>query len=309
MLDSPNLKFSKNWKEQIKTLVSDDDLQAWTNFAPWINYHSPQLVDFVLELDWNFLRREYTEERLAFSKAVVNTLVLKSKFPASLAEFIAGYASPLWEGSWYTSGELFLRFFSERQFVGVFGVLYVLIGCVDKDDYKIRFHQYPIEQNEFTDVRVTLFGSLECSNRRIESQFVHGLMDANSCIRGPTLVRDAGPRIILNFAAKNDIAGLQKCIRNGMDVNMTSEEVQSSTALMMAAVSGHVGAVKFLLENRANPLLERPNGITALTYAQQRNYTEICKLLSAEINENYSSSDFDEDSDRSSNEIMSSHEI
>merc|ERR1719483_302261 len=277
------LKFSKFWKTELQALAKELNEVVGMHFPtrtkPFVGYHPKELVDFTLCLDWKYLRLQYREERAKFNSDLESTLTM---IPLTIVKQIAEFAEPLWEGSWYTSGEVFLRFFNERQFVGVFGVLYVLIGEICEENL-IQFHQYPIQQNEFTDVKVTLFGKIDSSNRRISSKFAHGLMDTDFCVRGPTLVRDAGPRIMLNCAATNDIEGLAKCLRQGIDINVSSKEVQSSTPLMMAAVSGHVEAVKFLLENRANPLMERPNGISALTYAQQRSYAEIVGLLNAEI--------------------------
>jgi len=275
-----------------------------TRTKPFVGYHPKELVDFALRLDWDYLRLQYREERAKFKSCL--EVCAPTTIPSSIVKEIAEFAEPLWEGSWYTSGEVFLRFFNEKQFVGVFGVLYVLIGEICEENL-IQFHQYPIQQNEFTDVKVTLFGKLDSSNRSISSKFAHGLMDTDFCVRGPTLVRDAGPRIMLNCAATNDIAGLAKCLRQGIDINVSSKEVQSSTPLMMAAVSGHVEAVKFLLEHRANPLMERPNGITALTYAQQRSYSEIVELLNEEISSiggNKTTDEEFEDTSDYSDEIM-----
>jgi len=280
---NPNLHYSKHWKKELRFLAQNLELQEGFYFPSSSRhaacYHPHELVSFTLNLNWAYLRSEYIEGRSKFAETLENSLL---KLPLGIVRCINDFAEPLWEGSWYTSGEVFIRFYSEKQFVGIFGVLYALIGEVS-DEGNIQFHQYPIQQNEFTDVKVTLFGTLDSSNRRIESKFAHGLMDTDLCVRGPTLVRDAGPRIMLNCAATNDIEGLRKCIASGIDINVSSTEIQSSTPLMMASVSGHVEAVKFLLENNANPLLERPNGITALTYAQQRSYHEIVELLTAEI--------------------------
>lgn len=231
-------------------------------------YHSNQMIDFVLSLDWAQLRNEFDCEQSDFQTSLMTTL---EDFPFTVIQHICEFTAPLWEGSWYTSGELFLRLYTNDRFVGIFGNLYVLIGEAEEDG-TIQFHQYPIKNG--VGRKLTLYGKYDWSNQQVHLTFADGA-------RGPLLVRDAGPsRLILDYAAKNDIEGIQKCIQDGIDVNICSKDVLSLTPLMMASVSGSVEAVQFLLENKADPLIGH---CSALSFAKRYKNTKIIEILKEEI--------------------------
>ena len=91
----------------------------------------------------------------------------------------------------------------------------------------------------------------------------------------------AGPAII-NASYLGDAEIVTLLLDNGANVNITDDE--GSTALVSAIVGGHPRVVQLLLENGAdvNTVIREGrdgNAMTALTFARNKNDTEIIKLV------------------------------
>lgn len=82
---------------------------------------------------------------------------------------------------------------------------------------------------------------------------------------------------ILAAANQEDTEKVIGLLRRGMDVN--TSDPQGNTLLMIAARSNNMNLVKFLLDNRANPLKRNRYGDTAMMLAALPGYAEIVQLM------------------------------
>ena len=55
---------------------------------------------------------------------------------------------------------------------------------------------------------------------------------------------------IIDRAYKGDLAGVQKCVENGADINF--ENKNGITALLNASGLGHLNIIKYLIDNGAD---------------------------------------------------------
>lgn len=68
---------------------------------------------------------------------------------------------------------------------------------------------------------------------------------------------------IFDYANKNDIEGVKKCIDNGIDINIQDED--GWTPLMYAHI--YLDMTEFLIENGADPFIKNKNNYSALDFA------------------------------------------
>lgn len=87
--------------------------------------------------------------------------------------------------------------------------------------------------------------------------------------------RGATPLIYASSAGQLEM--MQIFLDNGAAVNIPAET--GETPLIAAAKSGHAQAVRKLLKHGANPKHKTKEGKTALVYAEEREKTEVCKVL------------------------------
>ena len=78
-------------------------------------------------------------------------------------------------------------------------------------------------------------------------------------------------------ASASDESMAKLLLENGADVLAAMND--GATALMAAAIGGHVDVAKLLLENGADARAARQNGATALMLAAQSGHADVCKLL------------------------------
>ncbi len=82
-------------------------------------------------------------------------------------------------------------------------------------------------------------------------------------------------------ASDGDIAEITKLLEKGVDVN--AKDFQGETALMVAALKGHLDIAKLLVENgadiHARPDFNNNQGQTALMMASKNGYIDIVKML------------------------------
>ncbi|VVU95304.1 Glutaminase [seawater metagenome] len=84
--------------------------------------------------------------------------------------------------------------------------------------------------------------------------------------------------LLLNSASKGDIAGIQRLISKGVDIN--SEDYDKRTALHLAASEGKESVIRFLLSKNCNILTKDRWGNTAYDDAIENNHQNIIALLS-----------------------------
>ena len=78
-------------------------------------------------------------------------------------------------------------------------------------------------------------------------------------------------------AGENNIAEVRRLLDDGANPNQVN--VDSDTALMLAAFVGHTQIAKALLDGGANPNQAGANGFTALIFAAIKGHTQIAKAL------------------------------
>ena len=79
---------------------------------------------------------------------------------------------------------------------------------------------------------------------------------------------------LLESAKNGDLTGVQRCIKNGTDINLTKDS-SGWTALMYASACGYLEIVKYLADN-SNINIRDYDGKKAIHYAQSK---EIFKYL------------------------------
>lgn len=82
---------------------------------------------------------------------------------------------------------------------------------------------------------------------------------------------------LLQHAGKGNIAGIRDITSYGFSVNSKSPE--GFTALMAAASYGRLNAVKWLIENHADPDIVADNGVTALYVAVNHKHSKVVRFL------------------------------
>jgi ankyrin repeat protein len=82
---------------------------------------------------------------------------------------------------------------------------------------------------------------------------------------------------ILAAANQEDTEKVVGLLRRGMDVN--TSDPQGNTLLMIAARANNMSLVRFLLDNRANPLKRNRYGDTAMMLAALQGHGDIVQLM------------------------------
>ena len=94
---------------------------------------------------------------------------------------------------------------------------------------------------------------------------------------------DQAQKDLFQAVQKGDVAGVEKALVSGADINEKNERAEtaltSHTALMSAAWKGHLEVVKLLLERNADVNIQDKLGRTALISAAWKNYLEVVELL------------------------------
>jgi len=238
-------------------------------------YHNEFLVDKVRQLDWNFVKSQFEEDRTIFETFLLNYLQRPQfNLHRVLVELVHSFCEPLFEGYWYTSGELFLRKYTEHHYVGLF-FGYVVIGQTFEDDpLTIFFHQYPCAKFK---QKVTVFASLDPTHQRLEAQYILGRRPPwrpLSIVRRPPTFQKA-----LIYAAEGNVDLIRDCFTSGYDINYRFDEFQKSTVLDIATVHNQPKMVKFLLSQNADPNIKNDSGSTPLGIARAKDYTEVVKIF------------------------------
>jgi ankyrin repeat protein len=84
--------------------------------------------------------------------------------------------------------------------------------------------------------------------------------------------------ILHDMAQKGDIRKAELLVKHGAEINSVDEEYQS-TPLGMAARWGHVGMVKYLLTQGADPNRSGASWSTPMAWANKKNHIEIEGIL------------------------------
>ena len=124
-------------------------------------------------------------------------------------------------------------------------------------------------------------GCTNCTPLMIASEYGHVNVVTFLLERGAKMdLQDKQGKTALHYAVRR---GLGSCdillclVKNGADINARTND--DCTPLMIASKNGHVSAVTFLVEHRANMDLQDKEGNTALHYAVIGNATEVCNKL------------------------------
>ena len=86
-------------------------------------------------------------------------------------------------------------------------------------------------------------------------------------------------RALLHAAAFGDLASLNKLLKQGASPNARAKDRTGRTALILAAISGHVDIVEALLNNGAGVDDRDKTGHTALNWAAMRGRTQVVTTL------------------------------
>mgnify|MGYP006440673001 FL=1 len=106
---------------------------------------------------------------------------------------------------------------------------------------------------------------------------VEALLKAGAAVSA----RDETSRTALMYASTGPNPNtVQALLSAGAKVNATDSDEHFSP-LMFAAAEGHTAVVTLLLENNADPTLKDIDGDSAAVFADQRNHSELAKLLRA----------------------------
>ncbi len=82
---------------------------------------------------------------------------------------------------------------------------------------------------------------------------------------------------LIQAACKGDVAGVQKALAAGADVNWKMQ--WGLTALMWAADQGHAPVVEILIAHGADVNAESEDGMTALMFAAKEGRTQVARIL------------------------------
>eukprot|EP00494_Astrolonche_serrata_P023126 UN23383 len=165
-----------------------------------------------------------------------------------ILRLIVQYSEPLFDGYWYTSGQLFLLASGLKDHVIGLFFGYIVLGKITKS-HGIVFHQYPSGTVKFKQ-KVTVQGQLHYRERRIDAEYILG---RRAPWRPLTILRDPPSfQKALIYAAAGDVDALEVCFKNGYDINYRFDEFQKSTVLDIATVHNQPQMVRFLLRAGAD---------------------------------------------------------
>jgi len=260
----------ETWRDQLIEIIDSAESHRFPSELPDFPYHSSEAIQFVRELNWDIVKQEYKDEKRDLQELLLKTLDM----PMDTLSIIQGYSDNLFEGYWYTSGELFLKQFSPTQFVGLF-FGYIVIGELAPHDHDIiYFHQYPCIKFK---QRVTVQGTLDETHQNLESRYILGKRPPwrpLTIVRKPPSFQRA-----LIYAAEGNIPELENCFNDGYEINFRFDEFQKSTVLDIATVHNQPAMVEYLLQRGADANIKNDSGSTPLGIARAKDYLEVVEIF------------------------------
>jgi len=266
----------RTWQQSLNELLTNvTDLEpSKINRFP---YHSEEVLSFVSNLDWDDVRYEYQDSLHAIETTL--DAALYYTFDRNVVQMIYSFTMPTFEGSWYTTNEIFLRFYNDYQFIGYF-FDFIILG--EMTSYKcLRFHQYPArKEGKFATrsrQRVTVRACLNENNTALEAEYITtrriGWREI-TLLRQPPMFQRA-----LEHASEGNVHALYQCLESGFDINHVFHEFQNYTVLGIAATDNQPAVVAFLLERNADVTVKNDGHKTPLETALLRGHRDVVRVF------------------------------
>lgn len=263
--DSKKIDFTKMSQDELKKFLPYLSDNAWNKMKGDIDFNE---IEYGVAV-W----REETIDALidVFSQHGCHTEYGSNLIPLMIAEFGAN----LFDGEWFTTQRVFLYEREDHQLHGYFAG-YILLGKIVDDQF--IFHQYAIGKP-----KITLYGTLDPTGHKVSGYYFSDNQGRSEPQAIPLYRAKAGIyERALEAARVGDVKMLKtiKDLRKSfMNVDEQSESAFGYTILHQAVDHEQIGALKWIMTQRADLGLTNTFGQTPMDLAMERNNLEILKIL------------------------------